>query len=136
RVEVDVDARARRASVPSFLVQPLVENALKHGADPQTGRTRVRVTARVEGEDLNLQVRDDGPGLPSDSSVLSRGIGLSNLRRRLETLYPGRYELSIRNALEGGCEVLVRIPFTPDDLAAPEDSTTFSRRRSRASAGD
>src|SRR5262249_18914932 len=128
RVEVDADSRARRASVPSFLVQPLVEHALMHGAEPRTGRRRVYVTARVEGENLSLQVRDDGPGLPPDSNVFARGIGLSNLRRRLETLYPGRSELSVRNASGGGCEVLARIPFTTEESSMDEGSPLSWRR--------
>ena len=95
----------------------------------------MRVTAHVDGENLNLQVRDDGPGLPPVSNVFARGIGLSNLRRRLETLYPGRSELSVRNASGGGCEVLVRIPFISEETVMTESSPLPWSRRSRASAG-
>jgi hypothetical protein len=131
RVEIEADANARTAAVPSFLLQPLVQNALKHGADPRTGRVRVRLSAVVEEGELVLMIRDDGPGLPLSPGILSRGIGVSNLRRRLETLYPGRHRLSLTNAPEGGCEVLVRIPFTSEPIAG-EGSPW--RRRSRASA--
>jgi len=132
RVEIEADTLARSAAVPSFLLQPLVENALKHGADPRTGQTRVRLTARVEKEDLILVIRDDGPGLPDGRSAPSRGIGLSNLRRRLEILYPGRHRLSLQNRPEGGCEVLVRIPFSSEPIAGEEGSLSPWRRRSRA----
>jgi sensor histidine kinase YesM len=80
-------------------------------------------------------IRDCGPGLTSEPGVLSRGIGLSNLRRRLETLYPGRYRLSLTNAPEGGCEVLVRIPFSSEPIAEEASPLSRLRRRSRASAG-
>ena len=84
-----------------------------------------------EGE-LVLVIRDDGPGLAPEPGALSRGIGLSNLRRRLETLYPGRHRLSLTNAPEGGCEVLVRIPFTSEPIAG-EGSPW--RLRARAARG-
>ncbi|HTD51545.1 MAG TPA: two-component regulator propeller domain-containing protein, partial [Thermoanaerobaculia bacterium] len=132
RVEIEADANARTAAVPSFLLQPLVQNALKHGADPRTGRVRVRLSAAVEEGAFVLVIRDDGPGLSPEPRALSRGIGLSNLRRRLETLYPGRHLLSLTNAPEGGCEVLVRIPFSSEPIAG-EGSPW--RRRARAARG-
>ncbi|HYT31000.1 MAG TPA: two-component regulator propeller domain-containing protein [Thermoanaerobaculia bacterium] len=132
RVEIEADANARTAAVPSFLLQPLVENALKHGADPRTGRVRVQLSARVEEEELILVIRDDGPGLAPEPGALSRGIGLSNLRRRLETLYPGRHRLSLTNTPEGGCEVLVRIPFSSEPIAG---EVSPWRRRVRAARG-
>jgi ligand-binding sensor domain-containing protein/signal transduction histidine kinase len=132
RVEIEADANARTAAVPSFLLQPLVENALKHGADPRTGRVRVQLSARVDEGYLVLVIRDDGPGLAPELGAVSRGIGLSNLRRRLETLYPGRHRLSLTNAPEGGCEVLVRIPFSSEPIAG-EGSPW--RRRARAARG-
>jgi len=119
-IEVDADDRARSARVPSFLLQPLVENAIKHAADPRSGRVRVRVEARVEEETLLLTVRDDGPGVASDSGEGGGGIGLRNIRRRLELLYPGRHELKLSNLPGGGCEVLIRIRFTGDSAARRE----------------
>jgi ligand-binding sensor domain-containing protein/signal transduction histidine kinase len=111
QIEIDADAVSREAQVPSFLLQPLVENAIKHAAHPRTGRVRIRIGARVEGEHLTLTVRDDGPGMPLAEAGPSNGIGLANIRRRLEMLYPGNHEFRTSNPPDGGCEVLIRIPF-------------------------
>ncbi|HKF43301.1 MAG TPA: two-component regulator propeller domain-containing protein [Thermoanaerobaculia bacterium] len=122
-IEIDADERARAARVPSFLLQPLVENAIKHAADPVTGRVRIRVEARVESESLILKVSDDGPGVAPDFDRTG-GIGLRNIRRRLDLLYPGEYDLYLANlgnpgggpgglpSPRRGCEVRIRLPLS------------------------
>ncbi len=90
QIDIEADAAARSAQVPSFLLQPLVENAIKHGADPQTGRVRIRIEARTGEDSLSLTIRDDGPGIRGPGAG-ERGIGLTNIRRRLDMLYPGRH---------------------------------------------
>jgi LytS/YehU family sensor histidine kinase len=109
KVTVKVEPKAEDALVPVFLLQPLVENALKHGMD-ESGAVRVRIEAGVDGEDLELAVSDEGPGYAARASVFAEGIGLRNTRRRLETLYPGRYSLETFNRPGGGGVVRIRFP--------------------------
>jgi ligand-binding sensor domain-containing protein len=115
------------AKVPCFLLQPLVENAIQHGVGGRAGAGRIAVTAAADGDDLLLRVRDDGPGPRDDAAKTTPGIGLRNTRRRLEALYPGRHELALRRAPEGGADATIRIPLTHGFPAAP------TQRISRAS---
>jgi LytS/YehU family sensor histidine kinase len=106
-----------------------VENAIKHAADPVTGRVRIRVEARVEGESLVLKVSDDGPGVSPDSER-SGGIGLRNIRRRLDLLYPGEHELRLANLPDRGCQVRIRVP-----LSLEPENAEASPGLKRARAG-
>jgi len=124
RVEIDADDRTRSADVPSFMLQPLVENAIKHAADPRTGHVRIGVLARAEGGKLSLSIRDDGPGFGEDFGTASKGIGLRNIRRRLETLYPGKHVFGLSNPKEGGGEVFIQIPLS-HETAASLDADAF-----------
>jgi LytS/YehU family sensor histidine kinase len=119
RLEVDVEASAdaRQGMVPPLVLQPLLENALKHG-DPGPGR-RARVAVRAfrartnghEGE-LVMEVRDNGPGLsiPAETALV-RGVGLSTTQRRLEAMYAGTSRIGLHNLEGGGLAVTVTIPF-------------------------
>lgn len=98
--------------VPNLVLQPLVENAIKHGIERQRRAGVIRVGARLDGPDVVLTVRDNGPGLRAVTpGPRGHGIGLSNTRRRLEQLYGTRQELVMRNADGGGTEVEVRLPY-------------------------
>src|SRR5690606_17495292 len=110
-VERAIDASVLDAMVPNLLLQPLVENAIKHGIQGQR-RGQIRLTARRDGENVLLCIRDNGPG-PSraGNSTRGHGIGLSNTRRRLEQLYGSWQELTLRDASGGGTEVVVRLPW-------------------------
>jgi len=116
-----------RALVPSFLLQPLVENAIKHGMGARGGRGRILVAARRDGSELSLIIRDNGPGpSPEAMSLTSAGIGLRNTRRRLEALYPGAHAFELVTAAAGGGEVRISIPFAlaepglaPSQVSAP-----------------
>ena len=104
------------ASVPNFLLQPLVENALRHGIGPKVGGGRVEVRAHHNGEWLQLVVQDDGHGVPPDTlDAFNTGVGLSNTLSRLEHLYPGNHTFEFqtppgrraggddRHPVRGGC---------------------------------
>ncbi len=95
--------------VPSFLLQPLVENVVRHGIDESSRRTTIRVSAERADEALTLRIADDGRGLPPDAAV-SEGIGLRNTRRRLAELYGAAARLEVANRDGGGTQVLVSIP--------------------------
>ena len=121
RTEYDVDAAALGALVPHLVFQPLVENAIKHGASNNVGRTTVRLRARVDplSRTLDVTVRDDGAGMEQADldAVLSgdrrpdgSGVGLSNIAERLNLLYGGRHELSIRSRPGEGTTIRLRLP--------------------------
>ena len=117
-VEMHVQPEALDAQVPSLVLQPLVENAIRHGIAPNARAGWISVHAAREGEDLVLQVRDSGDGLPPDRLMaLNRGVGLDNTRARLAHLYRERYEFSFSNLERGFC-VTIRIPFEVDAAAS------------------
>jgi hypothetical protein len=85
RVEVDIGEVAREASLPSFALQTLVENAVRHGVEPKLGETRITIAAAVRDGALRVQVRDDGAGVGAAHAPV--GTGLARLRERLAALY-------------------------------------------------
>jgi two-component system, LytTR family, sensor kinase len=109
-VATHVAPEALDARVPNLILQPLVENAIRHGISKRRGAGRVEITALRENGTLELAVRDDGPGFP-ESGVVDEGIGLSNTRLRLEQLYGSRHRFEITNAPSGGLVVSLGIPF-------------------------
>ena len=110
RPVVEADPAALEAIVPSFVLQPLVENALRHGIARRASAGQLIISARVEGDQVVLTVRDDGPGL-SNEPVRAGAVGLENLRARLTALYGDRASLTVANAAEGGVIATVRIPY-------------------------
>ncbi|HZI79142.1 MAG TPA: histidine kinase [Vicinamibacterales bacterium] len=103
------------ASVPNFVLQPIVENALRHGIGPKVGGGRVEVRAHHNGEWLQLVVQDDGYGVPADRlDAFNTGVGLTNTRSRLEHLYPGNHTFEFQTPAGGGLAVTIVIPFAVD----------------------
>lgn len=113
RLEIclDVDEGARVALVPHLILQPVVENAIRHAIAPRVEGGSVTILAKRYGDRLQLVVRDDGPGLQSNPDTT--GLGLRNTRQRLQHLYPGTHRFLIRNGPTGGAEVEVEIPYKP-----------------------
>jgi signal transduction histidine kinase len=98
----------------SLILQPLVENAIKHGIEGQLGPGIVRIAARRDGESLRLEVADNGPGLgQQEGRPLKEGVGLSNTRSRIEALGAGVGSLQLRSPTEGGLVAEVRLPWRP-----------------------
>jgi len=113
RVETDIDEDCWRALLPSLLLQPLVENAIKYAVAPQIEGGLLRIEARREGEQLVLRVSDDGPGchcLEGGQLPAGKGVGLRNARERLAVLYGDAGGFDVRNR-ERGIEVTLRLPF-------------------------
>lgn len=110
RPVITVDSSIARAAVPRFLLQPLVENALRHGIARRGDAGLVEIRGRREGEQLVLTVRDDGPGLPA-TPASTAGVGLSNIRARLAELYGSAANLNVSNAEGGGVIATVRLPY-------------------------
>jgi two-component sensor histidine kinase len=117
-VHLDIDPETMDASVPNLLLQPLVENAIRHGVAPRTGPGRIEIAARRENGHLQLQVRDNGRGLATN---YAEGVGVGNTRARLAQLYGANHVFAMRNRPDGGLEVTVSVPYrdqTGEDLVA------------------
>lgn len=108
RVEFDVSREALDCSVPTLILQPLVENAVKHGIEKRAGEGSIRIAATVDEEFLILRVTDDGSGIEDDA--FTERVGLGNTRERMQILYGTRQEFRLRSMKEGGVEAMVKIP--------------------------
>ena len=106
-------------SVPSLILQPLVENALKHGLAPKIGGGTLQVSVRRIGNQLSLMVEDDGLGFARDPATLTaapetarngHGIGLRNVAERLATSYGGRAQMNCETVATGGSRVTLLMP--------------------------
>jgi signal transduction histidine kinase len=113
RVQFAVDPALLDAWVPTLLLQPLVENAVRHGVAPKVGGGVVDIVADRDGAQLRLVVRDNGFGLPADTlQAFDKGVGLSNTRSRLAHLYGDRHQLQFHRPADGGLAVTVVIPLS------------------------
>jgi two-component system LytT family sensor kinase len=111
-VRTDIDPAVLDAMVPTLILQPLVENAIRHGIAPYVRRGLIEVSARRLDGQVELQVRDTGPGLSNfGGTAAAQGIGLANTRSRLEQLYRGEHEFTLGDAMGGGLLVTIRLPF-------------------------
>ncbi len=115
-VALDVSPEALGCVVPNLLLQPLVENAIKHGVAKRTGPGRVALTAARVGDRLRVEVVNDGPepvpgALANGWPVKSTGIGLRNTRSRLDHVYAGDYRFEIAARVEGGAMVRLDLPW-------------------------
>ena len=120
-VDVGVEPPADDAHVPALILQPLVENAIRHGINARPGPGRIQILARRAGGILELSVRDTGEGLGArDLTMRREGIGLSNTRARLAAMYGDEASLRLENAAGGGALVTLHIPWraTTGALAA------------------
>ena len=117
RVSTEVDPDTLDALLPNLLLQPLVENAVRHGIAPHARPGWIAIRAARDGSRLRIEIRDSGAGLPPDRLMaLNRGVGLDNTRARLEHLYPMAHEFRFSN-LDSGFSVAVCIPFHVDAVA-------------------
>jgi len=110
QLSVDVPSELYRAPVPRLILQPLVENAVKHGIAKLSQGGAIRITASGRDGMLTLSVCNDGPSLPADWETAHPGIGISNVRSRLQSLYGNVSEVAMRNQNAGGVEVTVALP--------------------------
>jgi len=107
-VKIDVSAAALDARVPNLILQPLVENAIRHGITIRTGAGLVQIRAAVEDGTLQMQVSDDGPGL---DHAFKKGIGLTNTEARLKQLYGAAHKFKLENLPSGGLLVTIAVPY-------------------------
>jgi LytS/YehU family sensor histidine kinase len=106
---IEMDEAARNARIPRLLLQPLAENAFEHGL--KSGRGRVDASVRVHGTRLICAIEDDGAGLAPGSTA---GVGLDNVRRRLNLLYPGDHHFLLAPRPGGGTRVEIDLPLLID----------------------
>jgi uncharacterized membrane-anchored protein YhcB (DUF1043 family) len=111
QVSVDVPEELFPAQVPSLILQPMIENAVKHGIARRVQGGAIRIAALRSNGMLTLSVYNDGPGLPPGWEKTHSGIGISNVRIRLQSLYGSEFKLSMRNQEPDGVEVSVSVPF-------------------------
>jgi hypothetical protein len=120
-VSMDVAGGVERAIVPNLILQPLVENALKHSINVRAEGGTIRISAGRCGDVLRLAVEDDGDGLPDGFTIdAAEGVGLRNLRDRLSALYGGGGRLDLRNGSNTGLLALVEIPFRDEARQSPK----------------
>ena len=151
RTVFKIEPAAARASIPSLLLQPLVENAIKYAVSPQEEGARISLTAQVIGNRLRVIVADTGPGLQAQAAprvsdklsgtrAVSTGVGLANIRDRLAQAYGEDHRFQIDNPPEGGFTVTIEIPYelyqdpdlaaaTAEKLPAPTTVTNLPGQR-------
>jgi hypothetical protein len=124
RVEKELDAKALECYVPTLILQPLVENAIRHGLEPKTGGGCLSIRAMCEPGVVRLTVKDDGAGSKvSGGSPSHAGIGIANTRARLKELYGDRARLMLASASDGGFAAEITLPFrdAPAPAVKPEE---------------
>lgn len=122
RVQVDPDALD--SHVPNLILQPIVENAIRHGIAPRSTPGEIEIRAKQEDGFLRIQIRDNGSGLPinrSTESLFKKGLGLANTVSRLERLYGARHRFEIANHPGGGLAVTMEIPSVRKNGAASDN---------------
>jgi two-component system LytT family sensor kinase len=115
---VDVEAEALDVLVPNLILQPIVENAIRHGVAARSGPGEIEIRAGLRGDSLFIRVRDNGPGLPPNRNpqgLFTKGVGLSNTRTRLEHLYGARQRFELADDPAGGSAVTLEIPLARDE---------------------
>jgi len=121
RVRFDVDPRVAQARLPSLLLQPLIENAIKYAVTPSEEGADIILTAHLVGQNVRIVVSDSGGGLNPDMSVptSSTGVGLANIRDRLTQAYGEAASFDARHASGGGFTVTIEMPFVAPRAIAP-----------------
>lgn len=116
---LDVAQQTLDAKVPNLILQPIVENAIRHGIAPRSSQGLIEIEAKQQNGTLRIQVRDNGPGLSehrTSENVFKKGLGLANTETRLEQLYGSAHSFNLSNNPDGGLIVTLEIPFTRDGV--------------------
>ena len=124
-VEMDATPEALKAQVPNFILQPLVENAIRHGIEPRARPGRIELRARRDANTLTVEVCDNGKGL-SSAKPAREGIGLTNTRARLRELYGATHKFELGPQADGGLKVAMTIPYRTSNGS---DENSHANRR-------
>jgi hypothetical protein len=113
---VEIDEKTRGLLLPAMLLQPLVENAIRHGIEPREGKGTVQVSVRRLGDTLRISIADSGAGfaLGGNGRPAREGIGIANTRERLDHIYGSAASLQLQNHSGGGAEAIVIVPIVPE----------------------
>ena len=114
-VHINVDPQTLGARLPNLILQPIVENAIRHGIAPRTDAGQIEIAAQRSNGSLQVQITDNGPGLTvngNNGRILKEGIGLANTQARLQQLYGKASRLDMANTAKGGLSVTLEIPFS------------------------
>jgi signal transduction histidine kinase len=117
---MDLGPQTLEAKVPNLILQPIVENAIRHGIAPRSTPGLIEIEAKQLNDTLRIQVRDNGPGLPehrTSDNPFKKGLGLANTETRLERLYGADHLFNLSNNPDGGLIVTLEIPFHKDGAA-------------------
>jgi LytS/YehU family sensor histidine kinase len=126
-VDMQIEPETLDICVPNLVLQPLVENAMRHGIAPRLGGGRLQIVARLTGDRLWMMVRDNGAGLPKAKlDAFNHGVGLSNTRSRLEHLYPRNHRFEFHEPSDGGLAVTIEIPAAAEtDQEGPSEAPSM-----------
>jgi two-component system, LytTR family, sensor kinase len=123
QVKMEVEPETLDARVPNLILQPLVENAVRHGIAPRAAPGLIEISARRDENKLEIQIRDNGAGLPDDNCArIKEGVGLANTRARLEQLYGTDHRFDLSNQDKGGLVVSLIIPFRAAEANGERES--------------
>lgn len=118
---MNLDEQTLDAKVPNLILQPIVENAIRHGIAPRSTPGLIEIDAKQVGDSLRIQVRDNGPGISehrTSENLFKKGLGLTNTETRLERLYGMAHRFDLSNSPEGGLVVTLEIPFNSNGTVA------------------
>lgn len=123
-VDMDLDPPALKAEVPTLILQPLVENAMRHGVDSNSEASRIQIAAHLQNDQVLMEVRDDGKDPQKIAGQNgAAGLGLKNIRERLSELYGEDYSFSLSRAADGWTTAQIVIPFIPAGERAKGEKT-------------
>ena len=121
RPHFEIDPAVSRARLPSLLLQPLIENAIKYAVTPQEDGADITLSAQLAGQNVRITVSDTGAGLSADGgdpttgfATESTGVGLANIRDRLAQAFGDQHRFDVHMGAEGGFTVVIEFPFQPD----------------------
>jgi sensor histidine kinase YesM len=115
KFSVDIQPATQHALVPTFFLQPLIENAIQHGIAPYDIDGTINIRSRISNDKLSIQIRDNGPGIDGDlESAEGSGVGISNSRERLRQLYGDDQSIIFENGNDGGLIINIEMPLRID----------------------
>ena len=129
KIVKEFEDKTLHALVPSMLLQPLVENSIKHGLGPKVGGGTIWLSSASRNGRLQIEIEDDGVGIPADQmpDVFHRGIGLSNVHERLGVLYGNEFHLMMEPRPGGGTRIRVQLPELQDSTAEAADAAPLEK---------
>jgi len=131
RVETEIDPRTLDTLVPNLILQPLVENAIRHGISPRRAAGLVRITTWRDRDDVWMEIRDNGVGFTRNRGIAPpEGVGLRNTRGRLRQLYNEDHAMVLEDAPGGGCTVKIRVPYrtSNEEVLTANADPSFAQR--------